>query len=91
MEIKCKSCGHKEETSLRFFIRIIGGALPAGGYWAWVSYFFAGTGFAMPICIAMIAGGAALLMFQNEIVKWLCEKGYKCSKCSNSNWEATGK
>lgn len=66
-------------------------ALPAGGYWAWVAYFFAGTGFAMPICIAMIAGGAALLMFQNEIVKWLCEKGYKCSKCSNSNWEATGK
>ena len=40
MEIKCKSCGHKEETSLRLFIRIIGGALPAGGYWAWVTYFF---------------------------------------------------
>lgn len=56
MEIKCKSCDHKEETSLRLFVRIIGGALPAGGYWAWVTYFFAGTGFAMPICIAMIAG-----------------------------------
>ena len=91
MEIKCKSCDHKEETSLRLFVRIIGGALPAGGYWAWVTYLFAGTGFAMAICIAMIAGGAALLMFQNEIIEWLSKKGYKCTKCSHSNWEATGK
>lgn len=28
-----------------------------GGFWAWAAYLFAGTGFAMPIVIAIIAGG----------------------------------
>ena len=87
MDIKCGDCGHIESTSLKFFLRVIGGALPVGGYWAWVTYFFAGTGFAMPIVIAMIAGGSALLMFQKEIVEWLTNKGYVCTKCGASNWD----
>ncbi|WP_254463302.1 hypothetical protein [Photobacterium ganghwense] len=73
---------------MSFFVKVIGGALPVGGYFAWVTYFFAGTGFAMPIVIAMIAGGSALLAFQNEIITWICEKGYACPKCSKQRWEA---
>lgn len=26
-------------------------------------------------------------MFQNEIIEWLRKKGYKCTKCSHSNWK----
>ncbi|WP_240444307.1 hypothetical protein [Helicobacter pylori] len=51
--LKCKSCGHKEETSLKFFVRVIGAALPAGGAATWTTYLFAGTGFALPICAAI--------------------------------------
>lgn len=37
----------KETVNTKLFIKIIGGAMPLGGYWAWVTYFFAGTGFAI--------------------------------------------
>lgn len=87
MRIQCKNCGHIEETNLRLFIRIIGGAMPFGGYWAWVTYLFAGTGFAMAIVIAIIAGGTAMLMYQNEIVEWICEKGYECPECHKNEWK----
>lgn len=40
MKIKCTSCGYREEVNTRPFIRIIGGVMPFGGYWAWVTYFF---------------------------------------------------
>jgi len=63
MKIKCTSCGYREEVNTRLFIRIIGGVMPFGGYWAWVTYFFAGTGFAMPIIIAIMTGEVALLVF----------------------------
>lgn len=89
MDIKCDKCGHTEETSMKFFVRVLGGALPVGGYWAWVTYFFAGTGLAMPIVIAMIAGGSALLMFQDEVIEWLSNRGYSCSECGASSWSAT--
>ena len=39
MKIKCTSCGYREEVNTRLFIRIIGGVMPFGGYWAWVTYF----------------------------------------------------
>ncbi|MGL2617109.1 hypothetical protein ACQJ54_00575 [Helicobacter pylori] len=61
--LKCKSCGHKEKTSLKFFVRVIGAALPARGVAAWTTYLFAGTGFALPICAAIITGGVAILAF----------------------------
>lgn len=67
--LKCKSCRHKEETSLKFFVRVIGAVLPARGAVAWTTYLFAGTGFALPICVAIITGGVAILAFQDEIVE----------------------
>ncbi len=67
--LKCKSCRHKEETSLKFFVRVIGAALPAGGAAAWTTYLLTGTGFALPICAAIITGGVAILAFQDEIVE----------------------
>ncbi len=87
MKIKCCSCGHSEKKSLRFFVRLIGGAMPVGGFWAWVTYLFAGTGLAMPIVIAIIVGGTAILVFQNEIVQWIVKRGYACPKCGGKNWE----
>lgn len=49
MEIRCKKCGHKEEVNLKLFVKIIGGVMPIGGFLAWATYLFAGTGFALPI------------------------------------------
>ena len=43
MKIKCRECGHTEEVNTKLFVEIIGGALPIGGFWAWVTYFLAGT------------------------------------------------
>ncbi|WP_231218776.1 hypothetical protein [Helicobacter pylori] len=67
--LKCKSCRHKEETSLKFFVRVIGAVLPARGAVAWTTYLFAGTGFALPICVAIIIGEVAILAFQDEIIE----------------------
>lgn len=88
MKIRCTSCGYREEVNTRLFIRIIGGVMPFGGYWAWVTYFFAGTGFAMPIVIAIMAGGVALLVFQNEITTCICNQQYKCEHCGKHDWKA---
>lgn len=87
MKVKCKNCGHTEETSADFFVKIIGGAAPIGGFWAWVTYFFAGTGFAFAICAAMVVGGVVLLAFKDEIVEWISEN-YPCPKCGNKSWQA---
>ncbi|WP_120992189.1 hypothetical protein [Helicobacter pylori] len=67
--LKCKSCRHKEETSLKFFVRVIGAALPAGGVATWTTYLLAGTRFALPICVAIITGGVTILTFQDEIIE----------------------
>ncbi|GAA7065667.1 hypothetical protein HpCHN105_00860 [Helicobacter pylori] len=83
--LKCKSCGHKEKTSLKFFVRVIGADLPAGGVATWTTYLLAGTGFALPICVAIITGGVAILAFQDEIIEW-ADKGYKCEKCGKSSF-----
>lgn len=88
MKIRCRKCGKSEETSLGFFVKIIGGAMPLGGFWAWTAYLFAGTGFALPIVIAIITGGVATLVFKDEIVGWLVSRGYACPKCGASDWEA---
>lgn len=88
MKIKCTQCGHLEETSVAFFVKLIGGALPVGGFWAWVTYFFAGTGLALPICTAMVVGGVGMLAFKKEIITFIIQKGYKCTNCGCSRWEA---
>ena len=87
MRIKCSNCGYSEETNLELIVKIIGGAMPVGGFFAWTTYLFAGTGFAMPIVIAIITGGTAMLVFKDEIVRWISNKGYKCPKCGESEWE----
>ncbi|MCQ2966594.1 MAG: hypothetical protein MJ250_07670 [Alphaproteobacteria bacterium] len=87
MKIKCKNCGNIEETSVGFFVKLIGGALPVGGFWAWVTYFFAGTGLALPICTAMVVGGVGMLMYKEKIIHWIIEKGYKCPKCNHADFD----
>lgn len=86
MEIQCKHCGHIETTNKDFFVKIIGGTMPVGGFWAWTSYLFAGTGFAMPIVISIITGGVAVLLYKDQIVTWLISKGYKCPNCGELDW-----
>lgn len=90
MKIRCKTenCGHTEKTTIELFVKIIGVAMPAGGFQAWRSYLFAGTGFALAIVTAIISGGLALLWFKDEIVTWIVNRGYKCPKCGLVNWEA---
>jgi hypothetical protein len=87
MKIKCRKCGNVEETSLGLFVKIIGGALPVGGFWAWTAYLFAGTGFALPIVVAIIGGGTAMLVFKDQIVTWIISKGYKCANCGAVDWQ----
>lgn len=84
-DIECKNCYHKEEVNKEFFIKLIGGSFVGGGFWAWITYFFAGTGFAFGICAAMITGGVALLAFSDEITKFVSKK-YKCPACGSRNW-----
>ena len=88
MKIKCRNCGYTEETNLDLIVKIIGSVMPVGGYWAWTAYIFAGTGFAMVIVVAIIAGGTAMLVYKDEIVDWIIHKDYKCEKCNVVDWEA---
>lgn len=88
MKIKCKNCGHQETADKELFVKIIGGAMPIGGFWAWRTYLFAGTGFALQIVFAIIVGGVAILVFKDEIVSWLVNKNYKCPKCNAVDWES---
>lgn len=86
MYIVCKKCGYKETLNKRFILKVIGGTVTGFGFWAWVTYFFAGTGLALPICIALVIGGAAIAAFSNEIASWVSSK-YDCPKCNSRNWK----
>ena len=88
MNIKCRKCGHYEKTSLGLFVKIIGGVMPIGGFWAWVTYLFAGTGLALTIVIAIMLGGIGMLWYKDEIVTWIINRRYKCPKCGAVDWEA---
>ncbi len=88
MKIKCRRCGYSEKTNKDFFVKLIGGAMPVGGYWAWVTYLFAGTGFAMAIVVAIITGGVAMLIFKDQIVEWIINRGYQCPSCGAVKWKA---
>ena len=88
MKIKCTNCGYIEKTDKDFFVKLIGGAMPVGGFWAWTTYLFAGTGFAMAIVVAIIGGGVAMLIFKDEIVEWIINKDYKCPECGKVKWQA---
>jgi ribosomal protein L37AE/L43A len=84
--VKCKKCGYQETLNTRFIIKIIGGAATAFGFWGWVAYIFAGTGLALPICIAIVTGGVAIAAFSDEIAEWLSKK-YDCPKCKSRKWK----
>ena len=86
MYIKCKACGHQEEVNKGLFVKILGGVATAGGSYAWITYLFAGTGLALPICTALVAGGVAMLAFADEIVAWL-KDNYQCPRCKSKRWE----
>ncbi len=82
----CKGCGHKETLNKRFFIKLLGGAVAGGGFYAWIAYLLAGTGLALPICIAILTGGVAIAAFSDEIAEWVSKK-YACPKCKAKNWK----
>ncbi|HDY7911382.1 TPA: hypothetical protein RQK42_000506 [Vibrio vulnificus] len=84
--IECKSCNFKEEANKAFFLKVLGASFVGGGFWAWVTFFFAGTGFALAICIAIVTGGVALLAFSDEITQWVSER-YDCPKCGKRHWQ----
>lgn len=84
--VKCKCCGYKEEANKTFFLKVMGGSFVSGGFTAWVTYFFAGTGFAFGICVAIVTGGVALLAFSDQITKWIAER-YGCPSCKHKNWD----
>ncbi|WP_031385442.1 hypothetical protein [Desulfonatronum thiodismutans] len=88
MKIKCLSCGNTTKVTVELIVKIIGGAMPIGGFYAWVTYLLAGTGLALPIVIALITGGVGILVFKDEIVEWIVNRGYKCQRCGTVKWEA---
>ncbi|RXJ78061.1 hypothetical protein CRV03_03570 [Arcobacter sp. F155] len=83
--IECKKCGFREKANKSFFLKVLGGGFVGSGFWAWVTYFFAGTGFAFTICVAIVTGGVALLAFSDEITQWLSER-YSCPDCNDRDW-----
>ena len=83
--IKCTNCGHYEPVNKNLFAKILGGAVAGFGYWAWISFLFAGTGFALPICIAIMVGGVSLVAFADKVVGWL-NKMYPCPECGKKVW-----
>lgn len=87
MKIRCSSCRHTEEVNVRLVLKILGVSMVGFGGYAWVAYLFAGTGLALPICVAIVTGGAAMLVFKDEIVKWLKDM-YPCPACGKEKaWE----
>lgn len=85
MKIICKHCGHEEEVNKHFFVKALGGVVSGFGFWAWLTFLFAGTGFALPICIAIITGGVTMAAFSDEIGAWISER-YECPECGEKDW-----
>lgn len=85
MYIKCEHCGHKEPLTKDLFVKILGGCTAGFGFWAWVTFLFAGTGFALAICVSIVIGGVAMAAYSSEIAAWL-SKRYPCSVCNRKSW-----
>ncbi len=83
--IQCIYCGHCEEINKELFAKIIGGAMVGFGGVAWTSFLFAGTGFAFPLCLAIVAGGTALTAYSRELTEWF-SKRYECVNCGMNDW-----
>ena len=84
--IRCNHCGYTTKVTKELFAKILGAATVGFGFKAWVGFLFAGTGFAMAICIAILAGGVAMMAYAKTIVEWL-NKRYSCPQCSNKSWD----
>lgn len=85
--LQCDSCGHRETIDKRFFVKILGGVVTGFGFWAWVTFLFAGTGLALPICVAIVTGGVGVAAFSNEIAEWVSSR-YACPRCGGKAWRS---
>jgi len=83
--IECKQCGHRESIDKRWFLKVIGGAVAGFGPVAWIAFLFAGTGFALPICAAILAGGVAMMAYADQIAGWI-DSRYPCPGCRAKSW-----
>ena len=83
--IRCDNCGYTAKVTKELFAKILGATTVFLGYKAWVGFLFAGTGFAMAICIAICFGGIGLLAYGKEVVEWLNKK-YPCPQCQAKTW-----
>jgi Zn finger protein HypA/HybF involved in hydrogenase expression len=86
MNIRCKRCDYSETLDKRFIVKVLGGVVAGFGFWAWVAFLFAGTGLALPICIAIVTGGVAIAAFSDEIAEWVSAR-YPCPKCGAKHWK----
>ena len=106
---QCKNCKYVQSASDAFKSmiaiqkktnigrggKLLGGLGLAGfGYWGWVSFFFAGTGMAMPIALAFIFGGVAFAVLDSETINRYKNKfigvfndTYKCPQCGKKTWQ----
>ena len=84
--IKCK-CSYKRSLTIVFFMKIIGKATTISIKCKGIRHFCVNTGFTLPLCISILTGGIGILVFSDEITKWLVNKGYKCPSCQTSNWQ----
>ncbi|WP_270827800.1 hypothetical protein [Aeromonas sp. Y318-1] len=76
---------YEEEANKEFFFKVLGGGMVGFGGYTWVAYFFADTGFAFSICVAIVAGGVAMLAFSDEITKWVSEI-FDFLGCGKNEW-----
>lgn len=86
MKIRCKKCSYQEKVNVNLFLKAMGVSSVCFGGYAWLAYRFAGTGFALQIVIAIIAGGVITAAFSDQITKFF-KKKYSCPKCGSKNWE----
>lgn len=84
--LRCRRCGQLTPLTKEFFGHLIGGATIGMGMYAWLAFIFAGTGFALAICVAIMIGGAAIMSYSKEIIRWISSR-YDCEQCGQNDWE----
>ncbi|UNM97203.1 hypothetical protein MMG00_04960 [Ignatzschineria rhizosphaerae] len=84
--IKCKICDFEKKAKNKLLIKMIGIALIAFGFWAWISYLFAGSGAAFIICVSIMGLGTIFLCFTDQIHRYNSTKE-NCPKCGKKEWD----
>lgn len=88
MKIKCKECGHTEKINMPFFCKVLGlGVSGLGAVTVFVAAMTATGGLSLPICAAIIAGGAGIGLYSDEILAWV-GKRFACPKCGAKDWKS---